>query len=340
MDDDARVERTLDDYDDLTVVANDLSDRPGLTLTAVVRNETYFLPAFLAHYRALGVERFVFLDDRSDDGTRELLAAQPDCMVVGSSHTFGDMTAPGTWRRGGQVRIRAIWSTLILRKYGAGRWCVFVDADEFLRLPVGMRLQDLVPRLEQLGGTAAWGFMLDLYPATIADLLAQRDDATLDPDGDWYYDARRHATPRRRGGLRLAYPGSRARLMARYRIRRHRGLKALRAMLGPVRYNQLRKVPLMKVPEQGYVNRLHDTAAPAPPDVLLPLEHFRFTGQTLRRAEAAIARKSHFRASVEYEELARLLRAMEAADASFLCPWSSNDRSFEAYRRAGIAQGM
>ncbi len=48
-----------------------------LALVCTVRNSASYLPAFLAHYRRLGVTRFVFVDDRSDDGTAELLAASP-----------------------------------------------------------------------------------------------------------------------------------------------------------------------------------------------------------------------------------------------------------------------
>ena len=52
---------------------------------------------FLSHYRSLGVKRFVFIDDNSNDGTREFLFEQSDCMVLGSSYTYcGDYPIANT----------------------------------------------------------------------------------------------------------------------------------------------------------------------------------------------------------------------------------------------------
>ena len=65
-------------------------DPADVALFAIVRNEMYFLPHLLRHYRALGLREFCFLDDRSDDGTRAFLMAQPDCVVIESNKTFGE----------------------------------------------------------------------------------------------------------------------------------------------------------------------------------------------------------------------------------------------------------
>ncbi|HWA61069.1 MAG TPA: glycosyltransferase family 2 protein, partial [Caulobacteraceae bacterium] len=64
--------------------------RHGPLVFALVRDEDYFLPHFFAHYRALGVAGFLIYDDRSQAPTRDFLAAQPDCLVVTSDHSFGD----------------------------------------------------------------------------------------------------------------------------------------------------------------------------------------------------------------------------------------------------------
>ena len=73
------------------------------TLFAVMRNEMYFLPAFLAHYRALGVKQFVIVDDASDDGTTQYLAAQPDCCSGMSEHRYGARVSISDPRYGGLV---------------------------------------------------------------------------------------------------------------------------------------------------------------------------------------------------------------------------------------------
>ncbi len=52
---------------------------PGDILAfSTIRNEMARLPHFLDHYRALGVGQFLIVDNASDDGTADYLAAQPD----------------------------------------------------------------------------------------------------------------------------------------------------------------------------------------------------------------------------------------------------------------------
>src|SRR5262245_53663554 len=41
---------------------------PAVILVAVVRNEIQRLPGFLSHYRRLGIDRFMFIDNDSSDG--------------------------------------------------------------------------------------------------------------------------------------------------------------------------------------------------------------------------------------------------------------------------------
>lgn len=41
-----------------------------------------FLPSFLAHYRKLGVTRFLCVDDQSSDGSRDFLLAEDDVDVL------------------------------------------------------------------------------------------------------------------------------------------------------------------------------------------------------------------------------------------------------------------
>ncbi|NIT57750.1 MAG: hypothetical protein GWN00_16425, partial [Aliifodinibius sp.] len=55
--------------------------REGIVLVSVVRNEIEILPHFCAHYRAMGVKCFIFVDNCSNDGTREFLLAQDDAFV-------------------------------------------------------------------------------------------------------------------------------------------------------------------------------------------------------------------------------------------------------------------
>lgn len=98
-----------------------------VAVSTIARNEAYFLPHLLRHYRGLGVREFWFLDDPSTDGTREYLLAQPDCAVVSANLRYGDSV--------GDVRFGVVVKTLLPRELLRGRWVLGVEADEFLVLP-------------------------------------------------------------------------------------------------------------------------------------------------------------------------------------------------------------
>ena len=80
---------------DLKIVKDGKISRHGMGMFCVVRDEAYFLPFLLEHYRRLGVEHFLFYDDKSSDGSRELLEAQPDCAVVTSDIPYGAILENG-----------------------------------------------------------------------------------------------------------------------------------------------------------------------------------------------------------------------------------------------------
>ena len=50
-----------------------------ILLFSTLRNERVRLPFFLRYYRSLGISHFLIVDNNSDDGSREYLAAQPEC---------------------------------------------------------------------------------------------------------------------------------------------------------------------------------------------------------------------------------------------------------------------
>jgi len=120
----------------------------------VLRNEFQRLPSVLQHYRALGVQHFLIVDNGSTDGSLELLRAQTDVSLwqTAASYRFS--------------RFGMDWINALLRRYGHGHWCLTFDADELFVYPHwhSRPLSALTDWLER-GKTNMFGaLMLELYP--------------------------------------------------------------------------------------------------------------------------------------------------------------------------------
>ena len=146
------------DQDRLTVVYGPEDPKLDILLVSVVKDEMYFLPEFLTHYRALGVEHFVFLDDASTDGTTDFLTRQPDVSVVNAGLRFSDPVILNNARyKPVQQRAINLWRTLLNQRFQGRLGTVNVDADEFLQLPTGQKLRDLAAKLDGVQAQCVWG---------------------------------------------------------------------------------------------------------------------------------------------------------------------------------------
>jgi len=333
-------------YNDLRIAGRDLRGAPGFTLSAIIRNELYFLPSFLDHYRALGVGRFILLDDRSDDGSVDYLAGQPDVMILNSQHRYGDRVEmpPELASKLSDNRMVYIWRALLLEMIGNGQWSIHVDADEFVRLPDGISFPDLAPRLEREGVEAAWGVMLDMYPRNVSNLRAASGAAHFDPRGAWYFDGEPHLRLRQGRAPTNLHPGCRARLANQYDVGFQGGMlarmKQRRFGLRIPRLNTLRKPVLLKWREGAFFESSHIVNLNASTRMLLPIQHFKFTGELRARTDAAIREGAHYAGSRDYVVMSALLEKMEADGGSFLYRHSTRATDFAAFARTGNALGL
>ncbi|WP_412506588.1 glycosyltransferase family 2 protein [Roseovarius sp. SYSU LYC5161] len=128
---------------------------PGAILAfSTMRNEMLRLPHFLRHHRDLGVDHFLIVENGSDDGTRDYLAAQPDVSLWTTGHSYK------------LSRFGVDWLTWLQICHGHGHWCLTVDADEILIYPHHdtRPLPALVDWLERQGRESFGALMLDMYP--------------------------------------------------------------------------------------------------------------------------------------------------------------------------------
>ncbi len=112
------------------------------------------LPHFLAHYRTLGVECFIFVDNCSDDGSREYLHGQPDVVLYSADTEYKRSHYGVAWQQ-------AVMGNLCLNK-----WVLLADADELLVYQDCEKrtLAALVAEVEAEGADAVRVDMVDMYP--------------------------------------------------------------------------------------------------------------------------------------------------------------------------------
>lgn len=148
--------RTLRRKKDLTLVkmGENHAKPGGIFVFSTMRNEALRLPHFLEYYRHLGVDHFFIVDNGSDDGTAELLKAQPD---VSLWHTTA------SYRR---AKFGVLWLNTLLNLYGHLHWCLVVDVDELLVYPYH-DTRPLTALTDWLAASQISSFaamLIDLYP--------------------------------------------------------------------------------------------------------------------------------------------------------------------------------
>ncbi|MFO6465079.1 glycosyltransferase family 2 protein [Jannaschia sp. KMU-145] len=143
--------------------------RSDILCFTTIRNERIRLPYFLEYYRALGIDHFIFVDNGSDDGTAEYLAAQEDVSVWTTKASYAGAKFGVDWLNGLQ------------RRFGHRHWCLTVDVDEFLVYPFcdTRPLRALTDWLDASNVRSFGSMLLDMYPK--GPLGAQTYDEGQDP---------------------------------------------------------------------------------------------------------------------------------------------------------------
>ena len=241
-----------------------------------IRNEALRLPYFLDYHRALGVERFFFIDNASADGSSQYLLSQDDVHVF---HTSGSYALS---------HCGVDWLNELLATYGVGHWTLTIDADELLVYPMSERvgLHRLTGFLDQVQAEGLVTFMLDMYSrAPIRETNYERGSPFLSVcsyfDTNTYHHKDANGIPVR--------GGPRHRLFWQGRDR---------SKPSPV----LKKIPLVK----WRAGLAYEASTHVIPNVrLLPtltgaLLHFKFFADLYSNAEKETERKEHWDSAAQY----------------------------------------
>lgn len=266
----------------------------AILLFACMRNEMLRLPAFLDHYRKLGVTHFLIVDNASDDGTAAYLDAQPDVSRWATAHSYR------------LSRFGMDWVGWLLWRYGHGHWCLTVDADELLVYPGSdtRDLRDLTTWLDLQNRPSFGAMMLDMYPQ--GPLSATTYTPGDDPIAalPWFdADNYRHQTHPYYGNLWIQ-GGVRERMFFAQT---------------PERAPTLNKTPLVKWHwRYAYVSSTHQMLPPALHDTFDfthhsiasgALLHTKFLPDIAAKSAEELRRKEHFQNSERYQDYHRRLAA-------------------------------
>lgn len=292
------------------------------TLFSVFRDEAYFAPAFLAHYRRLGVRQFLILDDGSIDGTAELLAAAPDVVLLASDLRYGQPIvfeeADGRRR---DERAGVYFKMAAPPAFVRDDYVLYADADEFLLPPPGVASVDaVIARLRAMGAPGCVAAIVEFFPPRFADLAAAFAPETLDDLLGRYgwFEPEPMVEVDAAGAPRALGASKTQSLLRQYDIRvPQRGLRRrLRGLLAP----EYRKSPQFKTPiflcgPDDYLVGTHAMRRPAPAAPLLAMAHFVFTSQMAAKVRRALDWRAHVRGADKYGHYAELLARARPEDA-------------------------
>jgi hypothetical protein len=278
----------------------------------LVRNELTRLPWLLAYYRGLGVDRFLVLDNDSDDGTREWLLAQgPDVHLFHTTASYAKSAAG--------VR----WTNRLLDEHGTGAWCLTVDGDEALVYPHAetLPLKRLTRYLDAIGAEAMLAPMLDMYADAPLDAVTYAPGQSLIEAFPWF-DGEGYVL---RDSAKFPY----LRLLGGCRARVFYPTQAS----GPV----LQKVPLIRwARDIKYTSGKHTAFPCRLADVTGALLHFKYLPEFAAAARREVARGQHYLGGAEYRTY---LRRLEAGDGlSLMGPASRRYRHSGQLVELGLIQ--
>ena len=258
-----------------------------LAIIAVMRNEAVMLPHFLAHYRRLGADAFLVVDNGSDDGTLEALVAQPDVSVFSTDTPYRLSTYGVDWQEA------------LMAQFRLGKWSLLADADElaFWRLPdADGHVRGVLPSMLDGAAFAQCDavrlLMLDLYP----DQPLSQVPLTRAPfaEAGWL-----DREPLRRDWQGLG-PWSNCETVTsalRHRLMAQAGTPARANLFVAQKYALLKYHPLMRL-SAG----LHYLTGARVAARDLAFGHFKYHAAFHAKAETEVARGQHFNNAEEYRQ--------------------------------------
>ena len=259
-----------------------------LCVITVVRNEMTMLPHFLQHYRDLGVQCFMMVDNCSDDGTREYLYQQTDVILYSTDTEYKSS------------HYGVAWQQAILGNHCLGKWVLLVDADELLVFEncETRTLEEFVADIDEEGCNAAMTLMIDMYPANDLDdanfLESKPFESAAwfdkEPLIDWYLGSGKYGN----GKTYLS--------ALRHRFSNETAPNSFTSQ----KYALIRYYPWIR-----YSEGLHDASNINVSENITYLAHFKYHAGFKEKIKTEIRRGQHFGNAAEYHRYAEMLSELK-----------------------------
>ena len=267
-------------------------NRTSPILFCVIKNDVDKIQKFMQHYRKLGVECFVFLDNNSTDGTREYLCNQKDAIVFLCTEEYSSAR-------------RVAWLNRLLAVYGDNQWCLVVDSDELITYIDCEKysLCDVVKKAIENQYFRIEGFMLDMY--STEDLFKENDQEEF-TDFYRYFDANSYEIKGTNRGIAI-WGGPRKRVF-------RRNMK-------------LSKYPLFYYREEDFLASSHymipfQDARKCP--IWFAICHYKFLNKKdLEKIEEAVKKENYAAGSMDYKIYLGLIKKKQKL--SFFCKENSRE---------------
>ena len=297
---------------------------PGkLTLFSIFRDEIYFCRAFFNHYRKIGIEQFLILDDGSSDGTESFLRGQGDCVTLSSTLSFGQtvryrLPQQAVVFGGAEIALK----TLIPHHFMLDSYGLYADADEFLILPPGVSsLGTVIERMGQSNARAVVGTLLEFFPRKLPTFqLTPRTPESFSQlvSENPYFETAPLIELDPDEGFRKTGRTKSEMLFERFGVTRRWSISGLSPRPTSPRF----KTPILRHGPEAFRLGSHKVSVPASTDILLTMAHFIFTPNFVSKIERARARKGHASRSAKYAYYAQLAEKMSQPGVDLLGPQS------------------
>lgn len=147
---------------------------PGPVVLCLVRDGELWIESFVRHHLDLGARHIFFLDNGSTDSTVDRARAHDRVSMWRTELPFG--------------RYELAFRRWLMRRFGAGRWCLICDIDELFDYPFSrdLPLAGFLDYLERHSYQVVAAQMLDMFSAQPFSELTSRPGDRLEEKYPYY----------------------------------------------------------------------------------------------------------------------------------------------------------